>query len=152
MIRSGRLSEKIIGAILLGIAAYVYFDVGRLPDLATADLFGPRLYPQVLAVLLGVLSGLFFMGVASSHRGDPSITLPGILRRFLPLVLFSALYVILLPVLGFLVATTALLVACFRLLGERRLWLKLLIGGGCTLSIYLLFAQALGIPLKALPW
>ncbi len=152
MKRSGSLSEKIVGVILLGVAGFVFFDVRRLPDLATTDLLGPKLYPLVLAVLLGVLSGLFLMGLASSHRGDPSIALPGILRRFLPLLFFSALYVILLPPLGFLVATTALLAASFRLLGERRLWLNFLIGGGCTLSVYLLFAHALGIPLKALPW
>ena len=152
MIRSDKITERIIAVILFVAAVFVFFDVRRLPDLATTDLFGPRLYPQILAVLLGVFSGLLFMGVATPHKGDPNIALPGILRRFLPLIFFSALYVILLPSLGFLGATTALLMASFRLLGERRLWLNFLIGGGCTLCVYLLFAHALGIPLKALPW
>jgi len=110
------------------------------------------LYPQVLAVLLAILSGLLLTGIVSSHRGDPNIAVPGMLRRFLPLVLFSALYVILLPPLGFLIATTGLLVASFSLLGERRLWLSFVIAIGCTLGVYLLFAKGLGILLKALPW
>jgi len=151
MKRSVNRSERLTGLIFLGVAVFVYFDVHRLPRPPTADLVGPKLYPEILAVLLAVFSGLLFTGVVRSHRGDPSITARGMVWRFLPLALFSALYVILLPPLGFLVATSALLVASFRLLGERRLWLCLLIAVGCTLGIYLLFAQGLGIPLKALP-
>jgi len=152
MKRSLKLSEKVTVAILLAVAIFVFFDVRRLPETATADLIGPKLYPEILAVLLAIFSGVLLTGVVSPHQGDSSITVPGMIRRFLPLVLFSALYVIVLPFAGFIFATTALLLASFRLLGERRLWLNLSIGGGCTLIIYLLFAQALGIPLKALPW
>ena len=152
MKHSLNLSEKVAVAILLIVAIFVFFDVRRLPETATADLIGPKLYPEMLAVLLAILSGVLLTGVVSPHRGDSSIKIPGMIRRFLPLVLLSALYVIVLPLAGFIFATTALLLASFRLLGERRLWLNLFIGGGCTLIIYLLFAQALGIPLKALPW
>jgi hypothetical protein len=133
------------------MALFVYFDIRRLPRPPTADLVGPKLYPEILAILLAVFAGLLFVGVVSSHQGDPSITARGMVWRFLPIVLFSALYVILLPALGFLVATSALLVASFYLLGERRLWVCLLIAVGCTLGVYLLFAQGLDIPLKALP-
>ncbi len=144
-------SERLIPAALLVVAGSVFIGVWRLPDPVTADLVGPKLYPGALAVLLAFLSGLLLMGVAPSHERDSSITLPGIWRRLLPLVLFSALYVILLPSLGFLMTTTALLLACFYLLGERRLWLNLLIAAGFTLATYLLFALALGIQLTAFP-
>jgi hypothetical protein len=91
------------------------FDVRRLPDRHT-DLLGPTLPPGVGGII-GVISGLFFMGVAaaqgrSEHR----------LARHIAAVsprLFSP-YVILLPPLV-PVATTALLVATFPPLGERRL-------------------------------
>lgn len=146
-----RLSEKLVPVILLFVASIVFISVWRLPDLATDDLVGPKLYPGLLAILLAILSMLLLLGAAPSHGGDPSITLTGMLRRFLPLVVISALYVIAYPLMGFLISTTAQLLACFYLLGERRFWLNILIAAGCTLATYLLFAQALGIQLTALP-
>jgi putative tricarboxylic transport membrane protein len=146
-----KLSETLLPALLLIVAGLVFISVWRLPDTVTADLVGPKLYPGALAILLAFLSGLLLMGVAPPHEGDAGITLAGIERRFLPLVLFSALYVLALPWVGFMIATAALLMACFSLLGERRLWLNFLIAAGCTLATYLLFATLLGVQLKAFP-
>ncbi len=144
-------SDRAIAAVFLGLAAFVFFDVWRLSEPITTDLLGPKLYPEILAVLLAALAGLLLIGGSVAHEGDPRITTPGMLRRFLPLLSFSVVYVLLLPYLGFLIATSTLLVAAFSLLGERRLWLNLVIAASCSLCIYLLFALALGIPIKALP-
>ena len=146
-----KLVEVLFPTILLVVAGLVFIGAWRLPVTATADLLGPKIYPGALAILLAVLSGLLLMGAAPVHGRDAGITLPGIVRRFLPLVLFSALYILALPRLGFMIATTALLMACFTLLGERRLWLNFLIAAGCTLATYLLFATLLGIQLIAFP-
>jgi putative tricarboxylic transport membrane protein len=151
MRRPREFTETLIPVLLLIIAGFVFIGVWRLPDLATADLLGPKIYPEVLAILLAVLSGLLLAGAAPPHGRDRSIKLRGIVRRFLPLLLFSALYVLALPWLGFIIATTALLMACFYLLGERRHWLNLAIAAGCTLMTYLLFATLLGTQLVAFP-
>lgn len=146
-----KLSETLLPALLLVVAGLVFIGAWRLPDTATADLVGPKMYPGALAILLAFLSGLLLLGAAPPHGGNAGITLPGIVRRFLPLVLFSTLYVLALPLLGFMIATTALLMACFYLLGERRHWLNFLIAAGCTLATYLLFVTLLGIQLSAFP-
>ncbi|MCL5808702.1 MAG: tripartite tricarboxylate transporter TctB family protein [Deltaproteobacteria bacterium] len=146
-----KLSTTVLPVILLVAAGLVFISIWGLPATATADLLGPKVYPGALAVLLAAFSGLLLAGAGSSHGEDAAITLPGMMRRFLPLVLFSAAYVAALPILGFLIATTALLLACFYLLGERRLWLNLLVAAGCTLATYLLFATFLGIQLPAFP-
>jgi putative tricarboxylic transport membrane protein len=146
------MTETILPAILLMVGILVLISMWRLPTTVTADLVGPKIYPAALAVLMAVLSVMLLTGFAPPHDRDMSITLQGILQRFLPLVLFSALYVLTLPLLGFMIATTALLLACFYLLGERRHWLNFLIAAGCTVATYLLFATLLGIPLTAFPW
>ncbi len=146
-----KLSATLLPSILLVVAVLVCVSMWRLPVGATADLLGPKVYPGALAVLLAVFSGLLLAGVGTSHGEDRAITLPGMVRRFIPLVLFSAVYVAALPYLGFLIATAALLMACFTLLGERRLWMSLLVAIGCTLATYLLFATFLGIQLPAFP-
>ncbi len=106
-----KLSETLLPALLLVVAGFVFIGAWRLPDTATADLVGPKMYPGALAILLAFLSGLLLMGAAPPHGGNAGITLPGIVRRFLPLVLFSALYVLALPWIGFMIATAALLMA-----------------------------------------
>lgn len=146
------LSEKLLPAILLVVAALVFISISRLPaPVATADLVGSKMYPMALAIMLALLSGLLLMGAGPSHRANPDIKLPGILRRFIPLVLFSALYVFAMPMVGFIIATTALLMACFYLLGERKHWLNFVVATGCTVATYLLFVTLLGIQMSAFP-
>jgi putative tricarboxylic transport membrane protein len=151
MKRPMQFSERVIPIILIVLAVSVIISIWRLPNVATADQVGPRLFPWVIALSLTVISGLLLMGATTSHKKDADITLQGMLRRFLPLMFFLVLYVIALPWLGFLITTTAMLVASFRLLGERRLWLNFIIAVGCTAATYLLFATALGIQLTAFP-
>jgi putative tricarboxylic transport membrane protein len=145
------LMDKMLPIIFIAIAAFVFIDVGRLPYVATTDKVGPKLFPYLLAGLLVALSGLLLTGRAPSHR-HADITLQGILRRFLPLLIICSLYCVALPHLGFMIATTALLVASFYLLGERKHWLNVLIAVCCTVATYLLFATFLGIDLTAFPW
>ncbi len=144
-------SDRLAAVILLGVAGVVFIGAWRLPITATTDEVGPRLYPFILAILLACLSGLLVV-TGKSHGVDPSITLPGMARRFLPLVLFSFLYVTLLPWIGFLAATTLLLLASFYLLGERKHLLNIIISASCAAGIYVLFGPLLGVPLQALPW
>lgn len=146
------LSEKLLPAILLFVAVLVFISISRLPVTATADLVGSKMYPWALAIMLALLSGLLLMGAAPPHKDNEGIKLAGIVRRFIPLVIFSALYVFALPLLGFMITTVALLMACFYLLGERRYGLSVLIAAGFTVATYLLFATLLGIQLNAFPW
>jgi putative tricarboxylic transport membrane protein len=146
-----QFSERLIPALLIVLAVSVFISIWRLPDVKTADLVGPRLFPWAVSIFLTVVSGLLLMGFTPPHTKDTDITLQGMLRRFLPLMSCLVLYLIALPSLGFLLATTALLVAAFYILGERRFWLNLLIAASCTVATYLLFATALGIQLTAFP-
>lgn len=144
-------SERVVHAVLLVVSVAVVISIWHIPDTATSDLVGPKLYPWLLAIMLFILSGLILAGVSPSQGGAESITLAGMLRRFFPLVLFTALYVVALPSLGFLITTTALLLACFYLLGERRHLLSFVIAISFTFGTYILFVQALGIQLSAFP-
>jgi putative tricarboxylic transport membrane protein len=152
MKRPIKLSETLLPAILLVVAVLVFISISRLQSvMATADLVGSKMYPMALAVLLAILSGLLLLGAAPPHGGNGGIKLPGIVRRFIPLVLFSALYVFAMPSVGFIISTTALLMACFYLLGERKLWLNFVVAAGCTVATYLLFVTLLGVQLSAFP-
>jgi putative tricarboxylic transport membrane protein len=144
------LIDKMLPAIFILIAVFVFISIGRLPYVETTDKVGPRIYPWLVSGLLVVLSGLLLTGRAPSHK-HADITLQGVLRRFLPLLSICCLYCVALPYLGFMISTVTLLIASFYLLGERKHWLNVLIAVCCTVATYLLFSTALGIELMALP-
>lgn len=150
MKRSRSSSDLVLPAIFIVLAVCVFVSIWRLPYIATTDKVGPKLYPWLLSILLLVLSSLLLMGRAASHR-HADITLQGMLRKFLPLVLICVLYSVGLPYLGFLIPTAALLIASFYLLGERKHLRNILIAVCCTGGTYLLFATVLGIQISAFP-
>ena len=144
------LSEKVLPFLFIVIAAIVFIDIWRLPYVETTDKVGPKFYPWLLALLLAICAGLLLMGFERVHKSS-EITLQAMLRKFLPMTLICFLYIYAMSLLGFLISTTALLIACFYLLGERKHWRNVLIALCCTAATYLLFATALGVQIPALP-
>lgn len=55
-------------------------------------------------------------------------------------------YTVLLPLLGFLIATSILLIVLFSILGMERLWLQAVVCVMIALVSYLIFSVCLGIP------
>lgn len=143
--------DKVLPVIFILLAVGVFISIWRLPYIDTTGNVGPKPYPWLLAGLLLVLSGLLLTGHVSSSPEHPGITVRKMLRRFLPLVLICALYCIALPPLGFLIPTTAFLIASFYILGERNYRRNILIAVCCSAASYLLFATALGVQIAAFP-
>lgn len=144
-----RSKDRVVGGLLLGVSLLVMISAWRLPETAAAEVMGPKAYPLALALILAGFS----LALLRSRDGGKGAKLDRamLLRGFLPIVASLAAYVVLLPRLGFVLTTTALLLICFRLKDERNWRLNLSVAAGSTLVIYLLFAQLLNVPLKLLP-
>lgn len=143
-------TDRFTGIILLFIATWVLYMDWQLPVPVTTDAVGPKVYPGLLSIILASLSIILI--VTGSSQYDRNITSLGLSRRFIPLVGFAAAYTVLLPLLGFVLATMFLLFASFYLVGERNLWLNLIVALGATAFIYLLFTGLLGIAIPLTPW
>lgn len=148
---STRFLDKVLPVLFIILAVGVSISIWRLPYYDTSGNVGPKVYPWLLSVLLLVLSGLLLTGRVSSAPEHPEITRRNVVKRFLPLVVICILYCEALPFLGFLIPTTAFLVAAFYLLGERNYWRNVLIAVSCAGATYLLFATALGVQIEAFP-
>lgn len=111
------------------------------------DPLGPRAFPWLAAALLvGAAVGL------ARHPGDDATWPASDARRRLTGVVAALLaWSFVLPLLGFVAATTLLLAALGRLFGSG--WIPGL-GAGLAVSgvLYLLFAWGLGLSLPAGPW
>ncbi len=148
---SPRFLDRVLPVLFIILAAGVSISIWRLPYYDTSENIGPKAYPWLLSGLLLVLSGLLLTGRVSAAPEHPDITRRNMIRRFLPLVVICALYCQSLSPLGFLIPTTAFLIASFYLLGERNHWRNVLVAVWCTGATYLLFATALGVQIEAFP-
>ena len=141
--------DRVAGGVLLLVSIVVVIASWQLPETAAADVMGPKMYPMILACILAGFS--IALMLARPRAGRAKVTRELLVRSFLPIVGLLALYVALIPWLGFVVSTLGLLLTCFRLKGERRWGLNVTVALGSTLTIYLLFAFLLNVPLKLLP-
>jgi putative tricarboxylic transport membrane protein len=141
--------DRVVGAVLLVLSALVVVASWRLPGTAAADAMGPKAYPMTLAVILAGLAVALMAG--GGKKGGEVLSKEAVLRGFLPIAAMLVLYVLLVQRLGFALCTIALLLACFRLKGERNWRLNVAVAVGSALSIWVVFGYLLNVQLKLLP-
>lgn len=144
-----RRRDHVTGAVLLVFSALVAVASWRLPGTAAADEVGPKAYPIALAVLLAVLSVALALG--GGKRAGETLTRDQVLKGFLPIAALLVLYLLLVQRLGFAICTIGLLLACFRLKGEKSWRLNVAVAVGAALSIWAVFGYLLNVQLRLLP-
>lgn len=110
----------IAACVLLAIALVYGFATARLPERSLPNTPGPDFLPWIVTVLLAALAlALLFQGLRSS--GPTEKTLPAQIapKGWQALVAF-AVYLALLPKLGFLAASVPFFAALTALYGQRR--------------------------------
>ena len=161
----GRDRWSAVGLALLAIG---YLLAGRRYPLDTLATPGPGVVPVVAGLaLLGAaiwlfvvagsarparsVGGLIETGVAPERPIEPPETGEAPSSPINPSVLVLAaalvLYAAVLPRLGFLAASVALVVVASRLMGAAGWWRPVALAIGVTGVGYLLFARWLGVPL-----
>lgn len=132
--------------LLLPICGWVFYESGRWPRLP--DLGNPAWIPRGVALCLLAATGLL---LANALRGR-ALTLPGRLEgsdrsRVLWVAGLTAVYVLVLERLGFILATAPYMLGFGLALGERR-WVRLAAFSLVVpVAIYLLFDTTLNVPL-----
>jgi putative tricarboxylic transport membrane protein len=139
-----RIGTIAVAVVLIGVSVAVVVGARSFPGPTTLGAPGPARLPAIYAVVLAALSlGL----IASTFLGGPQPQLRvGRLWQVIALMVWTALYVALLPQLGFLTVTIPWLFVATRMLGTG--W-----GGSLAtattvpLVLFASFDKLLGIPL-----
>ena len=146
------LASAAFGAVMLVAAVLVIVDALRLPE--TNAAVGPAAVPLPVGVLLGVVgAGLLVQARAqlgTAVRGKAWPPRAGL--RLLGMVAALVAFALLLPVLGFVVASTALFVAAAILLGAPNFWRTVAYGWALSAIVFLLFDRLIGLSLPTGPW
>lgn len=142
-------AERALVALMLVVSAGYTFEATRIfvPPIV-ADPLGPRAFPLFLGISGIVLCAVLLLG--RPIETGIAVT-PAVLRELALILVALAGYALLLPRLGFVIATTALLTAGFAHAGGRRPLVPAVI---YALLVHLLFTRLLGLrlPTGVLPW
>lgn len=131
---------------LLAFSGWLYSNLGKIPANPLVPI-GPAFYPRILLVLIILLSSALIVRDLVSRRGrSGGGGLPRAwVTRYRPSAicfLVFALYVLFLPVVGFLISTIVFVAALQWLLGPLRLGRlapSLLMGVTVSVACYLIF-------------
>lgn len=115
-----------------------------------ADFLGPRAFPMAVSVALMTLGAVLV--ARSILRPRPSTENFGAVPTLLVLVGAIAGYVALTPVVGFTLSTFLLLAGLFLHLGERRIWLAVLVAAVMSMLITIGFRDGLNVALPVGPF
>lgn len=107
---------------------------------------GPGLYPVFIGLSITLFSAILFV---SEWRARQSIRLfePGDLRTLLAMLAAFCLWILLMPLLGYVVMTLLSALGFCKIMRLEGWWKPAAISGGTTLFIYLLFDYWLYIDL-----
>lgn len=120
------LRDQLSGLFWLGISIFVCL-VSTQVDIGTFQTPGPGFLPFWSGVILGTLSIILVITNILKKKGEGKITNLWKGRGWHKVILVSAfllIYTILLPRLGYLIATFGLLTLFFGIMGRPRLWIQ----------------------------
>lgn len=139
---SAASSDRIAGVVLVVFAGVVALEARTFTVGFLTDPLGPKAVPLLAAALIGA-GGLW---LAVRPRREARWPAPGVLGRIGLVAGSFGVYAAVLPVLGFLLATTLEMSALSRLFGGR--WVASVAAAfGFSVALYALFVYALALPL-----
>lgn len=130
-------------AAVLAVVAVLYLLLGRRYPLDSLATPGPGIFPLAAGVALLAVAVWQFAAGRSQPPREPSSRRPALLLMSVVLVAYAAF----LPVLGFALASFALVAIAARLMGLPGWWRPAALALGVTAVSLLLFARWLGVPL-----
>jgi putative tricarboxylic transport membrane protein len=145
-----RRADFAIGLGLLAFALVYYQQSFSIVRGFASDRLGPAFFPRMLALSLAALS-LVLIVRALAGRSDPSRPPAMRLGVFAAVMGLLVVYAVIMPAVGFIVATPVLLAAVIWLLGLRQ-WAALLTTAiAVTAVLYVVFGRALHVLLPLGP-
>jgi putative tricarboxylic transport membrane protein len=140
------------GVFWLLVSIFVCLEAIRL-DIGTLHMPGPGFAVLVAGAVLGLFSILLIIGtLLKRNESAPTVETEEVKsgRGWIKVVLVLCavlVYLLLLPEIGFFIATFGLMTFMYRMLGQASLWLQGIIGFVTAALAYLVFSVWLQIPL-----
>lgn len=133
-------ADRLLGFVLLALAAVTFWSAQSLVVPFAADPLGPRGFPSAVALIMGACGALLLIPRGAGFAWPERMSAPPLLLAVM------AGYALALVPLGFLIAT-ALLAFGVALLFGARILAALLTGIVTSAALWALFDKLLDLPL-----
>jgi len=154
------LSTLVVAALLVVLAVAYYLQADALPKSRLAGHVGADGFPKMLAIALALLAlGLAVQSILDIRKQKAGGTTPAAKPvewrrhfRALGLVGIGAVYILVLPYLGYAVSVAIILAGVATYTGLKPSWQSALFAVGGALFFYVIFVKLLRIPLPSGFW
>ena len=151
--------DVVLGCAALALAVAYYFAAAAIPDTLLSDTIGPRGLPKIYAVVLAGLALVLIAGGrgqwegrTKKREGDASGANPLGLARPLGMLMIGALYVVVVPWLGYVPTIAVLIAGTTYYQGGVMSGRVAITAVAGALFLWLLFVALLDIPQPAGIW
>jgi putative tricarboxylic transport membrane protein len=144
------LIDRIIGGVMLLVAAVYLYATAQIPTLEIGDPLGPKAFPILLGIALIAATILLFVETLKAERA-PAVDLPRENLRHLWLIggvtVWTALYFGVFDRAGYLVSTTVYLLVLTAVFNRGKWLANGLTSVLWSVGSYVLFVKILGVVL-----
>ncbi len=141
------VADRILGIVLMGLAAFAAHQAWNLQVLFSYEPVGPKAFPLVLSGILALLALVLIVRPGKGGKWPDA----GLWLRILGVLGVLVVYALLFSRLGFMVTTFMTVVVLARLFGAA-VPKALIAGVVMAAGSYVLFTSGLGIALPAGSW
>lgn len=140
------MSDRVFGGLGLLLAAFFIWQAQLIELSFISDPVGPRTFPTIIGIVLGLSSLVVLL------RPDAAAQWPSARRLFEIAISVAVMiaYAMLLPELGFVIATALAATFLTWRLGTAPAW-SFVVGAATSLGIYVVFHLILGLSLARGP-
>ncbi len=146
------LTDKIIFAVMLLLAAVYFYATAQIPSLEIGDPLGPKAFPRLLGIGLLIAAGVLLMEILRARKAPPPETpaepvAPPQWQLLSGVVVWTALYLGVFTTLGFILSTTAFLLGMTAYFNRGRWTMNVLTSVLFSACSYFMFTKLLGVTL-----
>ncbi len=146
------LTDKIIFAATLVLAAVYFYATSKIPSLEIGDPLGPKAFPRLLGIGLLLAAGVLLFEILRARKAPPvAAAEPAEDPPHWPLlagvVAWTAAYFAIFTTLGFVLSTTVYLIGMTAYFNRGRWLMNILTSVLFSAGSYLMFTKLLGVTL-----
>jgi putative tricarboxylic transport membrane protein len=146
------LTDKVIFAATLVLAAVYFYATSQIPSLEIGDPLGPKAFPRLLGIGLLITAGVLLMEILRARKAPPPATgeaaeEPPHWPLLAGVVAWTAAYFAVFTTLGFIVSTTLYLLGMTAWFNRGRWTMNILTSVLFSAGSYFMFTKLLGVTL-----
>ncbi len=146
------LTDKIIFAVTLVLAAVYFYATSQIPSLEIGDPLGPKAFPRMLGIGLLITAGVLLMEILRARKATPAVSEdtpaePPHWPLLAAVAVWIAAYFTVFTTLGFVISTTLFLLGMTAWFNRGRWMMNILTSVLFSAGSYLMFTKLLGVTL-----